>query len=200
MFCGKCGEQIPDDSQACPNCGTRTGGSSVIPSVPVSAGVSCPDCGSKNLQTIVESNTSGSGGGYGTGKGCLGFLLFGPLGLLCGSCGSKAKVTTTNKTFWVCQDCGHKFRNTEELLQETKKQLILGAGLGILLAIATVCFIALWPMARADEGKSVDKLFIPLIIGSLALTAATIALYIKYKNDYDKIKAQHEENQRNVWR
>ncbi len=70
-----------------------------------SPGVCCPKCGGKNLQAVSESNTTG--GGYGAGKGCCGYILLGPLGLLCGACGSKAKTTT--KTFFVCMDCGHKF-------------------------------------------------------------------------------------------
>ena len=67
--------------------------------------VCCPKCGSNNLQAVSESNTTG--GGYGAGKGCCGYILLGPLGLLCGACGSKSKTTT--KTFFVCMDCGNKF-------------------------------------------------------------------------------------------
>lgn len=65
----------------------------------------CPKCGGNHLQVVNESNTSG--GGFSASNGCCGYILLGPLGLLCGTCGSKTK--TTNKTFFVCMDCGNKF-------------------------------------------------------------------------------------------
>ena len=43
-------------------------------------------------------------------------LMFGPCGLLCGNCGSSASTAQTkNKTFWICRDCGYKFRNLNDL-------------------------------------------------------------------------------------
>ena len=73
-----------------------------------SGGVRCPNCQSVNLQTIVESNTTGKGG-FSAFDGCLGYLLMGPLGLLCGS--RKTKIKTTNTTFFMCMDCGNKFKH-----------------------------------------------------------------------------------------
>lgn len=58
----------------------------------------CPNCGSKN----VQYSQSNSGGGYGMCEGCCGFMMLGPLGLLCGT-----KTTSTEK-FWICSDCGSK--------------------------------------------------------------------------------------------
>jgi DNA-directed RNA polymerase subunit M/transcription elongation factor TFIIS len=65
------------------------------PATSVDDAVRCPKCGS----TSVTASKSGFSGG----KGCLGALLFGPLGVLCGSCGG-------NKMFSVCMKCGHKWR------------------------------------------------------------------------------------------
>lgn len=70
-----------------------------------SGSMCCPKCGSNHLQVVNETKTTG--GGYSAGNGCCGYILLGPLGLLCGSCGSKTK--TTNKAFFVCMDCGNKF-------------------------------------------------------------------------------------------
>lgn len=86
----------------------RPAGTSVTADTSVVAAPSkkcCPVCGSTNLQVTTEKNTSG--GGYNAADGCCGYMLLGPLGLLCGACGSKVK--TTNKTFFVCMDCGKKF-------------------------------------------------------------------------------------------
>lgn len=63
----------------------------------------CPNCGSNNIQVINEVETKG----FGAGKGCLGYLLLGPLGLLCGLCGMGK---TKNNIVRVCTDCGAKFR------------------------------------------------------------------------------------------
>lgn len=75
----------------------------------------CPSCGHKDLQVINETSSQTSGGGYSAGKGCLGYLLLGPLGLLCGSCGQSQTTTTTNRTYWVCPKCGKKFEHPDEL-------------------------------------------------------------------------------------
>ena len=70
----------------------------------------CPKCGSENVQYATKT----SGGGYSAGDSCLGYLLLGPLGLLCGACGSG----TTTEEFWVCRDCGNRFS-----VREGKKQV-----------------------------------------------------------------------------
>lgn len=63
----------------------------------------CPRCGSPNVQIVMESETKG----FGAGKGCLGYLIFGPIGFLCGLCGmGKAKTTALR----MCASCGHKFK------------------------------------------------------------------------------------------
>lgn len=64
----------------------------------------CPKCGSENVQFL----TSASGGGYKVGKGLCGYMILGPLGFLCGACGSGIK----SNEFWICNKCGYKFDNT----------------------------------------------------------------------------------------
>ena len=66
----------------------------------------CPHCGNEECSLISETHTSGKD--FSFGKGCLGALILGPLGILCGACGS-GKTTSTN-TYWVCHSCGHKWR------------------------------------------------------------------------------------------
>ncbi len=70
----------------------------------------CPECGSENVQYATKT----SGGGFSAGDSCLGYLLLGPLGLLCGACGSG----TSTQEFWVCRDCGNRFS-----IREGKKQV-----------------------------------------------------------------------------
>lgn len=67
----------------------------------------CPKCGQEDCQVISEFNSSTQG--FGFGKGCLGVLCLGPVGLLCGLCGmGKGKSSTTH--YWVCNHCGNKFK------------------------------------------------------------------------------------------
>ena len=114
MYCKKCGNDI-GDGNFCPYCGEKV-------DVPVydadlgsggynnenggGGGVRCPKCGAGDCQPIVE--TTVTGGGYSAGNGCCGYILFGPLGLLCGACGSGTK--TYHNRYWVCKNCGKKFK------------------------------------------------------------------------------------------
>jgi len=67
----------------------------------------CPRCGSEYCQVITETNTSGKD--YSVCNGLCGAILAGPIGILCGFCGSGKQTTTT--TFWVCNNCGKKWRH-----------------------------------------------------------------------------------------
>jgi len=72
----------------------------------------CPNCNSDHVQFATKT----SGSSFGSGEACCGFLLMGPLGLLCGFCGSD--VSTDE--FWICQECGHKFSNSEGKSMQNK--------------------------------------------------------------------------------
>lgn len=66
----------------------------------------CPKCGSTNLQIISDTQTDGKD--FSAEKGCCGWVLFGPIGLLCGACGEEKTTETTH--YWVCKNCGHKWK------------------------------------------------------------------------------------------
>lgn len=66
----------------------------------------CPNCGSTRLSPVTETQTSGKD--FSAGKGCCGYLLLGPLGVLCGACGKGKQTKST--TYWLCNDCGKKFK------------------------------------------------------------------------------------------
>ena len=68
--------------------------------------MNCPKCNSKKCKIINEVSTEGKD--FSAGKGCLGALLLGPLGILCGACGKGRQTTNTN--YWVCEDCGNKWK------------------------------------------------------------------------------------------
>ncbi|WP_250277339.1 hypothetical protein [[Clostridium] colinum] len=67
--------------------------------------MNCPNCG-KECHIITETNTTGKD--FSGGKACCGVIFLGWIGLLCGACG-KGKQTHT-KSYWVCGNCGNKFK------------------------------------------------------------------------------------------
>lgn len=78
----------------------------------------CPKCGSSDCQIFVtnsvkfHSNTKGFGGG----KACCGFMALGPVGVLCGLCGAGKSRTWSEEEqneYWICQNCGKKFTQTD---------------------------------------------------------------------------------------
>ena len=84
----------------------------------------CPKCGSENVQFA----TSTSGGGFSFGNACCGYILAGPLGILCGACGSSVQTDE----FWICHNCGNRFteadiKNHEREVQAQIRQEVKAA-------------------------------------------------------------------------
>ncbi len=71
-----------------------------------SSGLHCPRCGSHDILPVSEVSTKGKD--FNASDACCGFLLCGPLGLLCGATGKGKQTTTT--TYWMCKGCGNKFQ------------------------------------------------------------------------------------------
>lgn len=132
MVCKNCGAEIPDESKFCSVCGQKTEEESEIDKETEivkkeiqnkKSNIFCPKCRSADLEVTTETNTQTTGGGYSAGKGCLGALMFGPLGALCGACGSQQTIKQESKTYFVCKKCGHKFRLIEDELKELDLEL-----------------------------------------------------------------------------
>ncbi len=78
----------------------------------------CPKCGSTDCQVFVTNNVKihSSTKGFGSGKACCGLMMLGPVGVLCGMCGagkSKTWSEEEQKEYWICQNCGSKFTQTD---------------------------------------------------------------------------------------
>ena len=113
----------------------------------------CPKCGSKRIQATTETDVRTTGKNYSVGQGCLGYLLLGPLGLLCGSCGSGQKTTTTSTTYWVCPNCGNKFQSPQDIRSEAQNKKSASVALiiiGIVFAIGTYFVMSSIPDAPSD--------------------------------------------------
>lgn len=103
MYCRNCGTKNNKRNERCCSCGAYLHDVVVMNN---QTGKRCPKCGEYNCQSF--SDTISSGKTYGAGKGCCGYLLFGPWGLLCGLCGNG--IETRTKHYWVCPNCNKKFR------------------------------------------------------------------------------------------
>ena len=66
----------------------------------------CPKCGSDNCQVITETTTEGKD--FSASKGCCGWLLAGPVGILCGFCTKGKQIHS--ESFWICNNCGTKWK------------------------------------------------------------------------------------------
>ena len=197
MFCKNCGANLPDGSKFCAGCGSTVDGATPVKSAkPVSNGVCCPNCNSRNLQATVETNVNVSGGkGYSSAKGCIGFLLLGPLGILCGSCGQKqGTVTTTNKNYYVCGDCGNKFRNILELMKEMQSMHKKGIGCGIAMGVIALFMWIVIIIAMSMDGDVGDVawLLFTIAISPTAVAVIFFLLGFNAKKEYESLKAKYD--------
>lgn len=103
MYCKNCGNEIPNGAEICNYCGCSQTNTNVY--IKNDEGIKCPYCGSGGCAPVTESVTSGSD--FSAGKGICGYVLLGPIGILCGACGN-GKTTKTN-TYWKCPSCGKRF-------------------------------------------------------------------------------------------
>lgn len=97
MYCPNCGKEYSGDT--CPNCGYTNPSVKETINIQVSnsdtSGVRCPKCGSNNLQVISDVK----------GKGAKLWKL-----CLCGFLGLCGVGKTKTEHYWICHNCGNKFK------------------------------------------------------------------------------------------
>ena len=137
----------------------------------------CPECGSKNYQLVSNTQTQTTGGGFSAGKGCLGYICFGPLGILCGACGSGQKTTTTVTTECMCNDCGSRFKNPQDLkmtLDKYNEDITLR-----LIAVSVFFIISTLLISFALDGGPETTLFTLFIVLISLGIAFPLSLYLR---------------------
>lgn len=153
MVCEKCHGEIADNVLFCPLCGEPQGVKAEQPEM-VDSYLCCPRCGSEKLNIMGDRDINSAimsgvaGAAIGSKK----------VGIVSGVAGLQGR------TFFVCMDCGKKFRSPDELKSEieTFKQKnkilkvlyyiiglcgatmlllgLLGGILGVALVMAIPCF------------------------------------------------------------
>ena len=120
----------------------------------------------------------------------MGWLLFGPVGLLCGGLGQKQRTSihTNNKLYWICNECGVKFRNLDDWNNEIEskiKQQKLEQYSAITLAVLAVLFLLI------GEGMEFLGLLFFAIGVADGVLAFTLSQIIKReKEDYEKLQEE----------
>ena len=161
----------------------------------------CPKCGSKHLQavTTTDTNVQTQGGGYSGGKGCLGYLMFGWLGLLCGACGSKQKTTvqTTTKTTWTCTDCGNRFMHPDDMragIEGEKMKAKITLGVTVFFGIGFVIDLILAVVSASSFSFFMSSGKLAMYWGMVAFSAiATGIMYLLHKAVQNVIAAKEQE-------
>ncbi len=103
-ICPNCNSSLQENAIFCASCGSK-----VSPDTPQqvrnhSSKLHCPQCKSHNLMVTTESSVTGAV----TTSSRSGRI-------------SSSHVSNNHQTFWVCGDCGTKFRNIQSLDEEIKK-------------------------------------------------------------------------------
>lgn len=195
MYCKNCGRELQGE-RFCPSCGTATDlnlshrGTS-IQSIQENGEIRsnfqhlaedlqmvCYSCGSRNFQLTTEIKTTTTGKNYSGTKGCLGYLLLGPLGLLCGSCGQGQQTNSTTSTHWICSNCGKKHINPDKLKQEIKQGKV---GMGIAVFSIILLLILIMMGINSDYIESYIVVFLVIYLIFMLLVGAAVSSVIKSK-------------------
>lgn len=110
----------------------------------------CPQCGSHNFSAVTESSVNGA---VSTHHGSF----------------SSTHVSNTHRNYWMCADCGTKFRNLQNLEEEiakSKKNPIIFAVLGVIAAVLSIY----WFIEISSNP------LVGLFVGVYAVAAAVSAL------------------------
>lgn len=123
-YCQFCGNELEDGALFCSTCG-KSQQTAPKPARRVrnasAKHLHCPNCGSSELSAVVESEISG------------GMSVNHSFTRKTGV--SSHKFNNTHRNYWMCKDCGHKFRNLQNLEEElaAQQKLVKNALYGVIL-------------------------------------------------------------------
>jgi len=168
-ICPNCNSPIDNDAKFCAKCGTSIAQSSVATQPQVRTNkLHCPNCRSYSITVTTESTING---GLTTSRGNM----------------SATKVSSTHRNYWVCSDCGTKFRNIQNLEEEiaasrAKPKISLIFGLVAL-------FFAILMFSKLSE-STFGFLFFTFPIAAAITALVCICLSFSYKK---QLKAMEDE-------
>lgn len=165
-ICPNCNSSVAPDKQFCGKCGTK-----VTFSQPQSGigGLHCPQCKSSNLTPITESTVNSS---------------------MSSSHGNMSSTTysSIHRNYWMCSNCGNKFRNIQNLQEEierTYKSSKASVVVTIFCLIFAIMFIVLavkYPLTLIFT--------VTLCIGFAIGTIVSFCFIFSYKNKAQKMEQE----------
>lgn len=133
-YCKFCGNEVEEGANFCGSCGQSLEPPIQAPQRRNAVNkkqLHCPECGSAALTPIVETEISG-----GTAVNH---------SFTRKTSASQVKFNNTHRNYWMCSNCGHKFRNLQNLEEEISslRKLVKNGWLGTILVIllSLVCTI-----------------------------------------------------------
>lgn len=168
-FCRHCGTEIQNSTLFCPNCGQSQQQSSIPARQPLSTGskrLHCPNCRSNSISPVVETEISG---------GMSMNHSFSRKNSV-----SAISLNNTHRNYWMCSDCGHKFRNLQNLEEELAAlhKAVRSAILGIILLVVLGVF------SSSTLGFGITLAFLAPVI------ALVIVAIFVVKNKIGKMEAE----------
>ena len=135
----------------------------------------CPQCGNRNLQITTQTDVTTTGKGYSAGKGCLGYFLLGPIGLLCGACGSGQKTTVKDTKRWACSNCGNNFEAPDDIKARAKE---LSAVNKIFIGLLVFGLVTIVPLLVfvGSQGEEIPPVLLLMLI-VLGLLMALVPIF-----------------------
>lgn len=166
-YCPNCGSQITEGTRFCANCGTEQNRQqSVQRNTGTKKRLHCPNCRGTALLPVTESSGSiGSVGRLSRNTAIVG-------------------SDSINKSYWMCQECGHKFRNLEDLEREQKR---VNKAMKILIPIICIMIFlygAFWCLLGGGIRGWISLIFL-IIVGYLLLRFVIMRIF---NEQYDKEK------------
>ncbi|MBR4295962.1 MAG: zinc-ribbon domain-containing protein [Clostridia bacterium] len=173
-FCTKCGSEVSNEAKFCTSCGNTM--SENTPATPENAKkLHCPNCKSHNLTVTTESSV---GSAISTGRNV-----------------RTTVVSNTHRNYWVCSDCGMKFRNIQSLEEEIQKNRNNPIWATVFAIIAALIFLYLTSISNSFMGVMMTG----YRIISLMITVICFIYIFVYKNRNKKMKEELEYLKKNCF-
>lgn len=166
-FCSKCGTSLPDGADFCASCGTKNAPAQEKDCPAKRTGkLHCPNCKSYNFSTVTESSVNGA---VSTGRNI-----------------RTTSVSNTHRNFWICSDCGTKFRNIQNLEEEIRKS----KSSPVVMTIITVICTALTAFLLVQKLNSPfgGFMLLPYLVGAAFVTIMSFIYIFISKSKLKKMK------------
>lgn len=166
-FCPKCGKEVAEGIAFCTSCGNKMSEDAPV-TQSGSKKLHCPNCKSHNLTVTTESSV---GSAISTGRTV-----------------RTTMVSNTHRNYWVCSDCGTKFRNIQNLEEEIKKNKNAPKLCAVFAIIAAIFFLI--TLVQSMSNPFMGMMLMSSLVIEVVITVVCIIYVFVYKNKNVKMKEE----------